>query len=74
MQRKTKRKLNKKRVLNLLIFITIIAFFITYLWNLKVSNVLILGNSEIADRTIIMKTGLRNYPYYKNINKRNIEQ
>lgn len=74
MQRKTKRKLNKKRVLNLLIFITIIVFFITYLWNLKVSNVLILGNSEIADRTIIMKTGLRNYPYYKNINKRNIEQ
>ena len=74
MSKKTKRKLNKKRVLNLLLFLVVIVIFITYLWNIKVSNVLILGNNEIEDSTIIKQTGLRNYPYFKDINKRNLEK
>ena len=74
MSKKTKRKLNKKRVLNLLLFLVVIVIFITYLWNIKVSNVLILGNNEIEDSTIIKQTGLRNYPYFRDINKRNLEK
>ena len=74
MSKKIKRKLNKKRVLNLLLFLVVIVIFITYLWNIKVSNVLILGNNEIEDSTIIKQTGLRNYPYFKDINKRNLEK
>lgn len=74
MSKKTKRKLNKKRVLNLLLFLVVIVIFITYLWNIKVSNVLILGNNEIEDSTIIKQTGLRDYPYFKDINKRNLEK
>ena len=74
MQKKTKRKLNKKRFLGLLIFLIINGIFITYLLNLKVSNVLITGNSLITDSTIIKKTNLREYPYYKDIKKRNIEK
>ncbi len=74
MQKKTKRKLNKKRFLGLLFFLIIIGVFITYLLNLKVSNVLIMGNKEIADSTIIKKVNLREYPYYKEIKKRNMEK
>ena len=67
MQKKTKRKLNKKRFFGLLIFLAIGAIFITYLLNLKVSNVLITGTSLVSDATIIRKTNLRDYPYYKDI-------
>ena len=74
MQKKTKRKLNKKRFLGLLFFLIIIGVFITYLLNLKVSNVLIMGNKEISDSTIIKKVNLREYPYYKEIKKRNMEK
>ena len=49
MQKKTKRKLNKKRFFGLLIFLAISISFICYLLNLKVSNVLIIGNQEILD-------------------------
>ena len=65
MQKKTKRKLNKKRFFGLLLFLAIGAIFITYLLNLKVSNVLITGTSLVSDATIIRKTNLRDYPYYK---------
>ena len=74
MQKKTKRKLNKKRFLGLLFFLIIIGVFITYLLNLKVSNVLIMGNKEISDSTIIKKVNLREYTYYKEIKKRNMEK
>ena len=74
MQKKTKRKLNKKRFFGLLIFLAIGISFICYLLNLKVSNVLIIGNQEILDSTIIKASGLREYPYYKNIKKRMIEK
>ena len=62
MQKKTKRKLNKKRFFGLLIFLVIGISFICYLLNLKVSNVLIIGNQEILDSTIIKASGLREYP------------
>lgn len=74
MQKKTKRKLNKKRFFGLLIFLVIGISFICYLLNLKVSNVLIIGNQEILDSTIIKVSGLREYPYYKNIKKRMLEK
>lgn len=74
MQKKTKRKLNKKRFFGLLIFLAIGISFIYYLLNLKVSNVLIIGNQEILDSTIIKVSGLREYPYYKNIKKRMLEK
>ena len=74
MQKKTKRKLNKKRFFGLLIFLAIGISFICYLLNLKVSNVLIIGNQEILDSTIIKASGLREYPYYKNIKKRMLEK
>ena len=73
MQKKTKRKLNKKRFFGLLVFLAIGAIFITYLLNLKVSNVLITGTSLVSDATIIRKTNLRDYPYYKDIKKKNME-
>ena len=73
MQKKTKRKLNKKRFFGLLIFLAIGAIFITYLLNLKVSNVLITGTSLVSDATIIRKTNLRDYPYYKDIKKKDLE-
>ena len=74
MQKKTKRKLNKKRFFGLLIFLAIGISFICYLLNLKVSNVLIIGNQEILDSTIIKASGLREYPYYKDIKKRMLEK
>lgn len=74
MQKKTKRKLNKKRFFGLLIFLAIGISFICYLLNLKVSNVLIIGNQEILDSTIIKASGLREHPYYKNIKKRMLEK
>ena len=73
MQKKTKRKLNKKRFFGLLLFLAIGAIFITYLLNLKVSNVLITGTSLVSDATIIRKTNLRDYPYYKDIKKKDLE-
>lgn len=74
MQAKTKRKLNKKRVLGLFLFLSGLGLFMAYLVNLKVSNVLITGNTEIADSTIIKKTNLRDYPYYKDIKIKDIEK
>ena len=73
MQKKTKRKLNKKRFFGLLIFLAIGAIFITYLLNLKVSNVLITGTSLVSDATIIRKTNRKQnyFSYYCRFKKKN---
>ena len=48
-KKKRHRKLNKKRVFTLLIFLLGIIFFIIFLLNLRVKNILIIGNTYIKD-------------------------
>ena len=72
-KKKRHRKLNKKRVFTLLIFLLGIILFIIFLLNLRVKNILIIGNTYIKDSEIIRKCNLKDYPYYKDINKKTIE-
>ena len=55
-KKKRHRKLNKKRVFTLLIFLLGIIFFIIFLLNLRVKNILIIGNTYIKDSEINFET------------------
>lgn len=72
-KKKKHRKLNKKRVFTLLTFLLGIILFIIFLLNLRVKSILIIGNTYIKDSEIIRKSNLKDYPYYKDINKKTIE-
>lgn len=72
-KKKKHRKLNKKRVFTLLIFLLSIIVFIIFLLNLRVKNILIVGNTYIKDSEIIRACNLKDYPYYKDINKKSLE-
>ena len=60
--KKRKKKLRVKVLLKLLIFIAIIALLISYILNVKVSNIYIKGNEFTKDIDIIKNAKIDNYP------------
>ncbi|MBE6158348.1 MAG: FtsQ-type POTRA domain-containing protein [Firmicutes bacterium] len=60
--RKRKRKLNKKRFAILLAILFVIVSIIIYAFNIRVTNIKIIGTNRITDNEIIEITNLKNYP------------
>ena len=61
-RKKSKRKLNKKRILLFLCFSIILAFFSYKIINMNIKNIYISNNSFLKDQEIIDIALLNNYP------------
>lgn len=57
-----KRKAKRKNIITFLIIIILIAFFLYYLYNTKVSNIIVKGNTLYTDWEIIKLADLDNNP------------
>lgn len=57
------RKIKKKAILLSFFFIVIICLIGYYLFNIKITNIYIIGNEYISDYEIIKISKLENYPY-----------
>jgi cell division septal protein FtsQ len=70
-KKKKKRKLNYRKVFNLLLFIVFIICFILYINNLNIKRIYITGNSITKDYEIIEYLNIKDYPkiYKLNINE-----
>ena len=71
---KAKRKLNKKRFFIVLFILVFLTIFIYYLFNVRVKNIYIRGNTFLTDQKIIDMSGLKNYPKSINNLSYNIEK
>ncbi len=60
--KKKKRKLNKKRFAILLAILFVIVLFFAYIFNMRVTNIKIIGTKNITDNEIIEAANLKNYP------------
>lgn len=62
MAKKKKRKVKGKNLFLFLIFVFLICFGVYYIYNLKITNIVVNGNSLYTDWEIIKKAKLDNYP------------
>lgn len=60
--KKKKRKLNIKRFAILLAILFVISFLIYYLFNIRITNIKIIGTKRITDNEVIEITNLKDYP------------
>lgn len=72
--KKNKRHLNKKRFLGFLFIIGLIASGIMVILNIRVKNVIIIGNNYVSDATIIRKGNLRDYPLFRDVSSKTLQQ
>lgn len=57
-----RRKIKKKAIIFSLLFIIVAALFIYYIYNIKITNIYIVGNEYLSDYEIIKKAKLESYP------------
>ena len=62
MAKRKKRKIKKKSIIILLVFITFILLTISFMTDIKINNVIVKGNVLFSDYEIIKKAGLDDYP------------
>lgn len=70
-KRKKRRRLKIHVVIKIILFLFIVASFAYYITNLKIHNIIIKGNENIKDVTIIEAANIQDYPaiYKLNISK-----
>ncbi len=58
----SKKKNKKNKLIKIILTILILASIIFYLFNIKIKNIYIVGNSLLTDQEIIELAGIENYP------------
>lgn len=67
--KKTRKKLKKKLIFKIFLFIGVIVLGCYYLMNIRLQRIIIHGTYITSDNDIIMAAGLKDYPFIFKINK-----
>lgn len=59
-----KRKLKLKRVIFCLLFLGLLGFIFSLVWNMPILNIYIIGNDIVSDKEIIDMAGISDYPSF----------
>jgi cell division protein FtsQ len=62
METKVKRKINKKGLIFIILFLYLIGSFIYYLFTVPIKNIIVEGNIYRSDEELITESGLKDYP------------
>ena len=73
-KKKKKLKLRVNVLINILLFLGLVAFSIHYIKELRIKNIYITGNTNIKDVTIIEKLGIKDYPKMLDISPSKLEK
>ena len=71
--KKKKLRSNVKIAIKLLLLVAVILVGFSYIFNLRIKNIYILGNDRIRDVEIIEIAGIKNYPAIYKLNKTKIK-
>ena len=69
-----KKRINFKRLITLLLILSIILITISYIINIPIKNIYVIGNDIISDKEIIKEAKIDSYPPIIKTNTRNIEK
>lgn len=72
--KKKHKKFNVLRFITFIILLIITYFIISYLFNIKTKNIIIIGNEYYNDETIIETANIENYPKFITLNKTKIKR
>lgn len=72
--KKKHKKFNVLRFITFIILLIITYFIISYLFNIKTKNIIIIGNEYYNDETIIETANIENYPNFITLNKSKIKR
>lgn len=74
MEKKVKRRLNKKALIVILLILYLIIMIFYYVYKMPIKNIIINGNIILNDSEIINKAGLKNYPNLFKVRPKQIEK
>ena len=69
-----KKRINFKRLITLLLILSIILITISYIINIPIKNIYVIGNDIVSDKEIIKEAKIDSYPPIIKTNTRNIEK